>query len=179
MKAYAYLFSKSTSIRILKCFNLSFSPLPNRGSGKERLTGQRRMFRKSSSERFRSALSEYQQFSPQEPAVAAWSRSHLKALPIGPSIRKQQEPAWISREVQCVSLYEAMTSDGQRRKYGEPCREPSEDQRVRKQSPRKGGEENQCQDTIHCPSGYTYTLSKHRVSSQAWLWQNIIRRFPK
>jgi hypothetical protein len=34
-------FSRPTLIRVLKCFNIPSSPPPSRGSGKERLTGQR------------------------------------------------------------------------------------------------------------------------------------------
>jgi hypothetical protein len=37
-------FSKPTLIRVLECFNLPSSPPPARGSGKERLIGQRRIW---------------------------------------------------------------------------------------------------------------------------------------
>jgi hypothetical protein len=37
-------FSKPTLMRVLKCFNLPSSPPPTRGSGKERLIGQRGMW---------------------------------------------------------------------------------------------------------------------------------------
>jgi hypothetical protein len=37
-------FSKPTLIRVLKCFNLPSSPPPTRGSGKERLIRQRKMW---------------------------------------------------------------------------------------------------------------------------------------
>jgi hypothetical protein len=39
-----FFFSKPALIRVLKCFNLPSSPPPTRGSGKERLIGQRGMW---------------------------------------------------------------------------------------------------------------------------------------
>ena len=47
---WAYIFQNPLLIKVLKCFDLPYSPLPTRGSGEERLIQQKRMFRNSSFE---------------------------------------------------------------------------------------------------------------------------------
>jgi len=94
--------------------------------------------------------------------VAVQSRGNKEALPITPTLWKGQYATRISQDVLwCVSLYEVMTNDQQRRQ-GEPV------PRTSQRRPTKSGKENQCDSIIYGISGYSYILSKHQMLSQAF-----------
>jgi hypothetical protein len=167
-------FSKPTLIRVLKCFNLPSSPPPIRGSGKERLIGQRRMW--SCLEmvlwwRFQSLLSgsvdQFTRISSGNPLpnsknesaeVVQSRRSHEallrgdKKLPehhkklFGTFLSMKSQQMMISKEGKANQCHSVISKDQGR--------------------PAKSGKVKQCHSIVHCPLGYIYTLSKHHVSSQ-------------
>jgi hypothetical protein len=118
-------FSKPTLIRVLKCFNLLSSPPPTRGSGKDRLVGQ-----KGDVDLFRNCLGAIPIFTVripavqftgisssslihlQTPAMAAWFSRNHKALPIGPRSEEVARGCWnITRSFWYIPLYKVMTNN--------------------------------------------------------------------
>jgi len=162
-------FLKLILISVLKCFNLLSSPSPTRGSGKQRLIGQRRMWSCSelvlwgetnlccqginslvhtNQQRWLDLLANTQQgqFDPEEATIckSAW---------VWGSSKKQPEVLW------CVSLYRVTANYDQQKRQGEPTPHSLVH--------------------VHCLLGYIYTLSKHHVFSPASILQNITCLFSR